>query len=78
MDLLIRSSALRNTDESQFINEVFDPSMSQAMYHLGEEERARVLGEAKSTNYSIVNPRTLEAVSISLPSSFSDLEQHGS
>lgn len=63
VDLLIRSSALRNTDESQFINEVFDPSMSQAVFRLGEEERTRVLGEAKNTNYSIVNPRTLEAVS---------------
>lgn len=63
IDLLIRSSALRNTDESQFINEVFDPSMSQAMFRLGEEERTRVLDEAKNTNYSIVNPRTLEAVS---------------
>ncbi|KWU42464.1 hypothetical protein RHOSPDRAFT_21154 [Rhodotorula sp. JG-1b] len=62
VDLLIRSSALRNTDESQFINEVFDPSMSQAMFRLGEEERTRVLDEAKNTNYSIVNPRTLEAV----------------
>ncbi|GAA5982521.1 hypothetical protein JCM10908_006681 [Rhodotorula pacifica] len=62
VDLLIRSSALRNTDESQFINEVFDPSMSQAVFRLGEEERRRVLGEAKNTNYSIVNPRTLEAV----------------
>ncbi|GAA5961024.1 hypothetical protein JCM8115_002662 [Rhodotorula mucilaginosa] len=62
IDLLIRSSALRNTDESQFINEVFDPSMSQAMFRLGEEERTRVLDEAKNTNYSIVNPRTLEAV----------------
>lgn len=36
--------------------------MSQAVYRLGDEERERVLGEAKSTNYSIVNPRTLEAV----------------
>lgn len=69
IDLLIRSSALRNTDESQFINEVFDPSMSQAMFRLGEEERTRVLDEAKNTNYSIVNPRTLEAVSAFLHAS---------
>lgn len=63
IDMLIRSSALRPTDEGQFSNEVFDPSMSQAVYRLGEKERERVLGEAKGTNYSIVNPRTLEAVS---------------
>ncbi|BGO95943.1 hypothetical protein NBRC10512_005473 [Rhodotorula toruloides] len=62
IDMLIRSSALRPTDEGQFSNEVFDPSMSQAVYRLGEKERERVLGEAKGTNYSIVNPRTLEAV----------------
>ncbi|BGP35682.1 hypothetical protein JCM10296v2_007534 [Rhodotorula toruloides] len=62
IDMLIRSSALRPTDEGQFSNEVFDPSMSQAVYRLGEKERERVLGEAKRTNYSIVNPRTLDAV----------------
>ncbi|GAA6009416.1 uncharacterized protein JCM10292_004285 [Rhodotorula paludigena] len=62
IDMLLRSSSLRPTDEGQFSNEVFDPSMSQAVYRLGDEERERVLGEAKSTNYSIVNPRTLEAV----------------
>ncbi|BGP43766.1 hypothetical protein JCM10450v2_007964 [Rhodotorula kratochvilovae] len=48
--------------EGQFSNEVFDPSMSQAIFRLGEEERERVLGEAKSTNYSIVNPKTLDVI----------------
>ncbi|GEM11242.1 L-ornithine N5-oxygenase [Rhodotorula toruloides] len=62
IDMLIRSSALRPTDEGQFSNEVFDPSMSQAVYRLGQAERERVLGEAKSTNYSIVNPKTLDVV----------------
>ncbi|GAA5927133.1 hypothetical protein JCM3775_002454 [Rhodotorula graminis] len=62
VDMLLRNSSMRPTDEGQFSNEVFDPSMSQAMFRLGEEERERVLGEAKSTNYSIVNPKTLESV----------------
>ncbi|GAA6052828.1 hypothetical protein JCM3770_006272 [Rhodotorula araucariae] len=62
VDMLLRASSMRPTDEGQFSNEVFDPSMSQIMFRLGEEERERVLGEAKSTNYSIVNPKTLEAI----------------
>lgn len=44
--------------------------MSQAMFRLGDDERERVLGEAKSTNYSIVNPKTLESVRLPLSLSF--------
>ncbi|GAA6020687.1 hypothetical protein JCM11491_000514 [Sporobolomyces phaffii] len=62
IDLLIRRAALRPTDEGAFSNEVFDPAMSHAMYGLDDEKRKRVLAEAKSTNYSIVNPVTLAAV----------------
>ncbi|GAA6062279.1 hypothetical protein JCM10212_000939 [Sporobolomyces blumeae] len=62
VDLLIRRAALRPTDEGAFSNEVFDPAMSHAMYGLNDEKRKVVLDEAKSTNYSIVNPVTLAAV----------------
>ncbi|GAA5830393.1 hypothetical protein JCM3766R1_002702 [Sporobolomyces carnicolor] len=62
IDLLIRRAALRPTDEGAFSNEVFDPEMSHAMFGLDDEKRKVVLDEAKSTNYSIVNPVTLAAV----------------
>ncbi|GAA5988469.1 hypothetical protein JCM11641_007160 [Rhodosporidiobolus odoratus] len=62
VDMLFRSSSLRPTDEGPFSNEVFDPAMSQAMFRLSEEHRKRVLDEAKSTNYSIVNPKKLDEV----------------
>ncbi|GAA5962679.1 hypothetical protein JCM3765_006164 [Sporobolomyces pararoseus] len=62
IDLLIRRAALRPTDEGAFSNEVFDPAMSHAMFELDDEKRKIVLDEAKSTNYSIVNPVTLAAV----------------
>ena len=62
IDLLIRRAALRPTDEGAFSNEVFDPAMSHAMFGLDDEKRKVILDEAKSTNYSIVNPVTLSAV----------------
>ncbi|GAA5941186.1 uncharacterized protein JCM15063_006394 [Sporobolomyces koalae] len=62
IDLLIRRAALRPTDEGAFSNEVFDPAMSHAMFGLDNDKRKVVLDEAKSTNYSIVNPVTLAAV----------------
>ncbi|GAA5833682.1 hypothetical protein JCM11251_003204 [Rhodosporidiobolus azoricus] len=62
IEMLFRSSSLRPTDEGPFSNEVFDPAMSQAMFRLGEGDRKRVLDEAKSTNYSIVNPKKLDEV----------------
>ncbi|GAA5934769.1 hypothetical protein JCM1841_005041 [Sporobolomyces salmonicolor] len=62
IDLLIRKAALRPTDEGAFSNEVFDPAMSAAVYGLEGKKRQMVLEEARNTNYSIVNPITLEAV----------------
>lgn len=62
LDLLIRRGALRPSDDSPFSNEVFDPGMSQAVYRLDEQGRAKVMKEARNTNYSVVNPVTLEAV----------------
>lgn len=66
LDLLIRRGALRPSDDSPFSNEVFDPGMSQAVYRVDEPGRSKVMKEARNTNYSVVNPVTLEAVSFAV------------
>jgi L-ornithine N5-oxygenase len=38
--------------------------MSQAVYGLDPRGRAIVLKDAKATNYSVVNPKTLASVSL--------------
>ncbi|KAK4703150.1 hypothetical protein P7C70_g3069, partial [Phenoliferia sp. Uapishka_3] len=62
IDLYIRRMALKATEESQFANEVFDPSMSQGVYGLSPSSRETILTDSRSTNYSVVNPRTLSAL----------------
>ena len=64
--LYIRGATLRPADDSPFANEVFDPGMSQAVYGLSDTGRNRVLADARATNYSVVNPKTLDAVRTSV------------
>lgn len=61
--LHLRKGALRPADDSPFSNEVFDPGMSESVYQLSQSSRDHVLADAKRTNYSVVDPETLAAVS---------------
>lgn len=78
IDLIIRRANLYPSDDSPFSNEVFDPTSTDYYYSLGsvttpgqdgegkgqaKSARQHVLGEAKSTNYAVVNPTTLDNVS---------------
>ncbi|SCV74632.1 BQ2448_7661 [Microbotryum intermedium] len=58
----IRKATLRPADDSPFSNEVFDPAMSQAVYGLEPRGRQIVMRDAKATNYSVVNPKTLASI----------------
>ena len=69
IDLFIRRGSLRPADDSPFSNEVFDPGMSNAVFGLDARGRDVVMREAKNTNYSVVNPRTLDTVRPKLSSS---------
>ncbi|SGY84514.1 BQ5605_C009g05701 [Microbotryum silenes-dioicae] len=60
--LFIRKATLRPADDSPFSNEVFDPAMSQAVYGLEPRGRQIVMSDAKATNYSVVNPKTLLSI----------------
>ena len=69
IELFLRRTALRPSDDSPFSNEVFDPGMSQAIYRVGaggsqrRDPRAEVIRQAEQTNYGVVNSTTLEEVS---------------
>ncbi|KAK4046793.1 hypothetical protein OIO90_006435, partial [Microbotryomycetes sp. JL221] len=62
VDLFIRNATLLPADDSASTNEVFDPGMSQAVYGLTPEGRAKMLQAAKATNYSVANPNTLASM----------------
>ena len=60
--LLIRGSALRPSDDSPFVNEIFDPERVEDVYHQSPDVRARELHKDKGTNYSVVRLELLEHI----------------
>ncbi|KAF8654215.1 hypothetical protein AX16_003741 [Volvariella volvacea WC 439] len=61
VDLIIRKGALKPSDDSPFSNEIFDPSETSVWFSLASKRiREARLAEYRSTNYGVVNPRTLE------------------
>ncbi|KAK3679483.1 hypothetical protein LTR78_001044 [Recurvomyces mirabilis] len=60
--LLIRGSALRPSDDSPFVNEVFDPDRVDDIYSQDPAVRAQEIARDKATNYSVVRLELLEHI----------------
>ncbi|KAH9826480.1 L-ornithine 5-monooxygenase protein pvdA, partial [Teratosphaeria destructans] len=67
--LVIRSSALRPSDDSPFVNEVFDPSRVDDVYSQDPAIRSEQLARDKATNYAVVRLELLEHIYNNLYSS---------
>ena len=64
--LIIRGSALEPSDDSPFVNEVFEPHRTDAIYNAAPDIRAQDIRNAKETNYSVVRLTLLEHIYESL------------
>ncbi|KAL5511693.1 hypothetical protein ACEPAH_4911 [Sanghuangporus vaninii] len=61
IDMIIRKDSLKPSDDTPFVNEIFDPAATDEWYNLPTDRlRAQVLYEYKNTNYSVVNPKTID------------------
>lgn len=61
VDMVIRKGSLKPSDDSPFVNEIFDPSSTDEWYNLSTDRlRGQILSEYKNTNYSVVNPKSLD------------------
>ncbi|EMD58321.1 hypothetical protein COCSADRAFT_41988 [Bipolaris sorokiniana ND90Pr] len=60
--LLIKGSALRPSDDSPFVNEIFNPSRTDCTYNRAPKLRAITLVEDKGTNYGVVRLGLLEHI----------------
>ncbi|OAP63709.1 hypothetical protein AYL99_02936 [Fonsecaea erecta] len=58
--LIIRDSALRPSDDSPFVNEVFNPEAVDAFFEQPDDIRAENVKKNKATNYSVVRLELLE------------------
>ncbi|KAF7196065.1 L-ornithine N(5)-monooxygenase [Pseudocercospora fuligena] len=60
--LITRGAALRPSDDSPFVNEVFDPSKTDDVFAQDPEVRAQLIAANKVTNYGVVRLDLLEKI----------------
>ncbi|EED14680.1 L-ornithine 5-monooxygenase, putative [Talaromyces stipitatus ATCC 10500] len=62
VSLIFRDSALRPSDDSPFVNEIFDPASVDEFYSLDSAHRKQTLKKNKATNYSVVRLPLIEHI----------------
>ncbi|ORX99678.1 L-ornithine 5-monooxygenase (L-ornithine N(5)-oxygenase) [Clohesyomyces aquaticus] len=60
--LLIKGGALRPSDDSPFVNEIFNPSRVDSTYSRDPELRRTTIAEDRNTNYGVVRLNLLEEI----------------
>ncbi|KAI0864040.1 L-lysine 6-monooxygenase (NADPH-requiring)-domain-containing protein [Xylaria cubensis] len=58
--LVMRSEFLRPSDDSPFVNSIFNPSYVDELFSRSNELRRSLLGDARSTNYGVVRLELIE------------------
>ncbi|KAI5124378.1 hypothetical protein M0805_008981 [Coniferiporia weirii] len=63
IDMIIRKGSLKPSDDSPFVNEIFDPSSTDDWYNLRSDHmRDSILSEYENTNYSVVSQPILNSL----------------
>lgn len=62
VDIIARGFAMRPSDDSPFVNEVFNPAATDIVYGSAQHERDAWIQEFKATNYSVVDPEMIAAI----------------
>ncbi|KAK2762741.1 hypothetical protein FQN54_000915 [Arachnomyces sp. PD_36] len=60
--LIMRDTALRPSDDSPFVNEVFNPERVDPFYAKSAEKRSRELAADRPTNYGVVRLELIEQI----------------
>jgi L-ornithine N5-oxygenase len=60
--LVIKDTALRPSDDSPFVNEIFDPERVDEFYQRPEAQRAESIESNRGTNYGVVRLQLLEEI----------------
>ncbi|KAI1407700.1 L-ornithine 5-monooxygenase [Hypoxylon sp. FL1857] len=58
--LIMRSEFLKPSDDSPFVNSIFNPSFVDSLYQRPADQRHSLLENAKSTNYGVVRLELIE------------------
>ncbi|KIX01659.1 uncharacterized protein Z518_09385 [Rhinocladiella mackenziei CBS 650.93] len=60
--MIFRDTALRPSDDSPFVNEIFNPEAVDTFFAQPEDSRSRNLTRNKATNYSVVRLELIEKI----------------
>lgn len=60
--LIIRDSALRPSDDSPFVNEIFNPEAVNSFFNQPQQKKHDIIKKNKATNYSVVRLELLEKI----------------
>lgn len=55
VDMIVRGHALRPSDDTPFVNEIFHPEFTDFIFRQSEPRRRALIADFKSTNYSVVD-----------------------
>lgn len=53
--MILRSTAIKPSDDSPFVNEIFNPSFIDQIYRADQGRRSEMLSEFRGTNYAVVD-----------------------
>lgn len=62
VDFIFRSHALKPSDDSPFVNEIFDVDFTSHLYQQPKEQRRALIKEYSNTNYSVVDGDLIEQI----------------
>jgi L-ornithine N5-oxygenase len=60
--LITRGEALKPSDDSPFVNEIFNPQFTDLVYQQPKVRRSEMLARYRNTNYSVVDADLIEAI----------------
>ncbi|QAX28380.1 lysine N(6)-hydroxylase/L-ornithine N(5)-oxygenase family protein [Leisingera sp. NJS204] len=62
VDFIFRSHALKPSDDSPFVNEIFDASFTSHVYQQPADQRRALMAEYSNTNYAVVDGDLIDQV----------------
>ncbi|UFZ04835.1 lysine N(6)-hydroxylase/L-ornithine N(5)-oxygenase family protein [Bradyrhizobium ontarionense] len=60
IDLIFRGHALKPSDSSPFVNEIFNPEYTDYFYSQADGQREAIVRSFRNTNYAVVDPDLLD------------------
>lgn len=62
VQLILRGRALMPSDDTPFVNEIFDPGQTEVFHAKPEDDRQRILQGLAATNYAVVDGDLIEQI----------------